>query len=181
MPSVKDFETKKTKGKSEHHGAPGSASGHKKKRRRPGMTTSESQPAVEEHKESEGPMEPADDMGVPEHLAADHQRSQDAATDEAHGDSSEDHHQEKVSLDFYGSELLRSRVPKAFEVAEAVATEWVNDGRFEGLPVGHPVAQLAAQVSLRKAKDLEKKLEEKGVFTLARMGLELAKSKLRKR
>jgi hypothetical protein len=34
---------------------------------------------------------------------------------------------------------------------------------------------------LRKAKEMEKKLEEKGVFMMARMGLEYAKSKFNKR
>lgn len=97
---------------------------------------------------------------------------QEAAGAEADGG------REKIQIEFYGSELLRARVPKAFEIAEAVAEDWVNDGRFEGLPVGHPLAQLGAQQVLRKAKDIEKKLDEKGVFMLARVGLEYAKSKL---
>lgn len=102
---------------------------------------------------------------------------QEAAGAEADG-AEADGGREKLHIDFYGSELLRARVPKAFEFAEAVADDWVNDGRFEGLPVGHPLAQLGAQQVLRKAKDIEKKLDEKGVFMLARVGLEYAKSKL---
>ncbi|MCX7977632.1 MAG: hypothetical protein N2578_01370 [Bdellovibrionaceae bacterium] len=64
-------------------------------------------------------------------------------------------------------------------MAETVAEEWVNDGNFEGLPVGHPLAQAAASFGLKRAKKIEKKLEEKGVFMMARMGLEFAKSKLK--
>ncbi|MBX2987013.1 MAG: hypothetical protein KF802_03865 [Bdellovibrionaceae bacterium] len=90
----------------------------------------------------------------------------------------------KVHLDFYGSETLRAKAPKAFEFAEAVADDWVNDGRFEGLPVGHPLAQFAAQVSFRKAKDLEKKLEQKleetGVLSIAKSVLENARTRLQR-
>lgn len=84
----------------------------------------------------------------------------------------------KAHLEFFGSEMLRARLPKTFELAEAVADDWVKDGRFDGLPVGHPLAQLGVQKVLRTAKDVEKKLDEKGVFMLARVGLEYAKSKL---
>lgn len=66
----------------------------------------------------------------------------------------------KIEINFKGSELLRSKFPKPFEVAEAVATEWVNGGDFENLPVGHPLAQWAAQKGLTKAKEMEKKILE---------------------
>ncbi|MBK9322080.1 MAG: hypothetical protein IPM97_03815 [Bdellovibrionaceae bacterium] len=93
------------------------------------------------------------------------------------GDESE---KKKVQIEFPYSEVARAKVPKAFEVAETVATEWVNDGSFENIPVGHPVAQVAVAAGLRKAKQVEKKLEEKGVFAMAKMGLEYAKSKFKK-
>ena len=64
----------------------------------------------------------------------------------------------KVEINFSGSEAIRSKFPQAFNLAEAVATEWVNDGSFEKLPVNNEKAQLAMQQSLRKAKDLEKKV-----------------------
>lgn len=86
----------------------------------------------------------------------------------------------KVHLEFPYSELVRAKAPKAFEVVETVATEWVNDGDFESIPVGHPVAQMTVAAGLRKAKEVEKKLEEKGVFMMAKMGLEYAKSKLKR-
>jgi len=87
----------------------------------------------------------------------------------------------KTHLEFVGSELIRQKAPKVMEVADTVVDEWMKDGQFEGLPVGNPLAQFAAAKVLRKAKDVEKKLEEKGVFMMARMGLDYAKSKLNKR
>lgn len=87
----------------------------------------------------------------------------------------------KIHIEFPYSELVRAKVPRAFEVAENVAEEWVNDGSFENLPVGHPLAQITMAAGLRKAKEVEKKLEEKGVFMMAKMGLEFAKSKMKKK
>lgn len=81
---------------------------------------------------------------------------------------------EKVKIEFPFSEKVREKAPKAFEVAENVATQWKNDEKFEvGLP--HPLAEVAAVKALEKAKEVEKKLEEKGVITAAKMGVEIAK------
>ncbi|MBC7371278.1 MAG: hypothetical protein H7326_06930 [Bdellovibrionaceae bacterium] len=88
--------------------------------------------------------------------------------------------EKKIHIEFPYSEMIRARAPKFFEVAETVATDWVNDGNFENVPVGHPVAQMTVAAGLRKAKEVEKKLEEKGVFMMAKMGLEFAKSKLKR-
>nr|BFD67666.1 hypothetical protein HAGR004_26880 [Bdellovibrio sp. HAGR004] len=88
---------------------------------------------------------------------------------------------QKIHLDFYGSEMIRQKAPKVMELADSVADGWVKDGQFEGLPVGNPLAQVAAAKALRKAKDVEKKLEEKGVFAMAKMGIDLIKSKIDKR
>lgn len=68
--------------------------------------------------------------------------------------------QSKVEINFAGSELLRSRFPKPFEVAEAVATAWSGDAKFDHLPISHPLANWAAQKGLLKAKELEKKVSE---------------------
>lgn len=86
----------------------------------------------------------------------------------------------KVQIEFYGSEIIKAKAPKAFELAENVAEEWINDGDFKSIPIEHPLAQQVASLGLQKAKTLEKKLEEKGVFMIAKMGIELAKSKLKK-
>lgn len=85
---------------------------------------------------------------------------------------------EKVTIEFPYSDILRSKAPKAFDVAEKVATDWKNEGDFTDLGIGHPVAEIVASQALQKAKDVEKKLDEKGVFTMAKMGLEIAKSQV---
>lgn len=72
--------------------------------------------------------------------------------------------QEKIEISFPGSEVLRAKLPKPFEVAEKVATDWVNDGNFEGLPLGHPLAQVLAAQGLKKAKEVEKKVVASGVI-----------------
>jgi len=83
-------------------------------------------------------------------------------------------------LKFPGHEVLKSRLPGAMKMAEAVVDEWKKDGDFNGLPVNNPVAQVALGMGLRKAKDLEKKLEEKGVFMVAGIGVAYAKSQAQK-
>lgn len=85
---------------------------------------------------------------------------------------------EKVKIEFPYSDLIRGRVPKAFEVAENVATLWKNNEKFENLGLSNPIAEIAAVKTLEKAKHVEKKLEEKGVFAIAKIGTEIAKSKL---
>ncbi|AHZ86532.1 hypothetical protein AB1A81_06030 [Bdellovibrio bacteriovorus] len=96
-------------------------------------------------------------------------------------DSDIHHSEEKVHLEFYGSEMIRQKAPKVMEIADTVADEWKKDGQFEGLPVGNPIAQMAAAKALRTAKDVDKKLEEKGVYAMAKMGIDLIKSKIEKR
>ena len=84
----------------------------------------------------------------------------------------------KVTIEFPYSDLIRSKVPKTFEIAEKVATDWKNEGDFTDLGITHPMAGIVASQALQKAKDVEKKLEEKGVFSMAKMGLEIAKSQV---
>lgn len=81
---------------------------------------------------------------------------------------------EKVKIEFPYSEVVREKVPKAFEVAENVATQWKNDEKFD-VGLSNPLAEVAAVKALEKAKEVEKKLEEKGVITAAKMGVEIAK------
>lgn len=178
MPKIKDFETQSSQKDSAVTDSTNIK--NKKPRRRPGRdetmdATNEAFDAASDeslHASStsgptsapEVPMEPVD--------AADESVS---PAHDFHSESDEKR-DEKIHLEFFGSEIIRAKAPKAFELAETVADEWVKDGRFEGLPVGHPLAQFAAQVGLRKAKDIEKKLDEKGVFQLAKVGLMYAKS-----
>ncbi|WP_413586964.1 hypothetical protein [Bdellovibrio sp. HCB274] len=89
--------------------------------------------------------------------------------------------EEKAHIEFPGSEIIRQKAPKVMEVADTVVDEWKKDGNFDSLPVGHPLAAMAAGRALRKAKDVEKKLEEKGVFVMAKMGMDYIKSEIEKR
>jgi hypothetical protein len=86
----------------------------------------------------------------------------------------------KIHIEFPYSDLVRDKIPGVFNLAETVAEEWVSNGEFQSLPVGHPLAQAVVGFGLRKAKDVEKKLDEKGVFSMAKIGIELVKSKLKK-
>ncbi|MBC7420266.1 MAG: hypothetical protein H7328_06010 [Bdellovibrio sp.] len=93
-------------------------------------------------------------------------------------DSAEETKTKKVHIEFPYSELIRAQIPKAFEVAEKVATDWKNEGDFTAIGLPHPLAEAVASQALQKAKLVEKKLEEKGVFALAKMGFELAKAQI---
>ncbi len=84
---------------------------------------------------------------------------------------------EKVTIQFPYSDILRDKLPRTFEIAENVATQWKNNEKFENLGLSNPLAEIATVKALEKAKLIEKKLDEKGVFALAKMGSEIAKSK----
>jgi hypothetical protein len=87
---------------------------------------------------------------------------------------------EKFELNFPGSFLIKAKIPKAFDLAEKIAGDWVQDGNFESLPVGHPLAQILASKALTKAKSVEKKVLNSTPVTLAKIGLEYAKSKIKR-
>lgn len=87
---------------------------------------------------------------------------------------------EKFHLEFYGSEMLRTQVPQAFDLAEAIVEDWQKNGNFQALPLKNPWAQLVASESLKRAKKVERKLENAGVIPMAKMGLEFLKSKFKK-
>lgn len=93
-------------------------------------------------------------------------------------DQTEAKPKEKVTIEFPYSDILRAKAPKAFDVAEKVATDWKNEGDFTDLGIGHPVAEIVASQALQKAKDVEKKLDEKGVFSIAKMGFEIARTQV---
>jgi hypothetical protein len=87
---------------------------------------------------------------------------------------------EPFELNFPGSFLIKAKVPKTFDLAEKIAGDWINDGKFEALPVGHPLAQILAAKALVKAKSLEKNVLNSMPITLAKIGLEYAKSKIKR-
>lgn len=171
MPTIKDYESKK-----------------KKARRRPDREEIEDQTVEESHEEIvemaeeivEETSETVRQAEEAAEAAEETVRAADETIDETSG-GAETFDRKKIHIEFPYSELVRAKVPKAFEVAENVAEEWVNDGNFENIPVGHPLAQITVAAGLRKAKEVEKKLEEKGVFAMAKMGLEYAKAKINKK
>jgi hypothetical protein len=93
--------------------------------------------------------------------------------EEANDESKQE--KEKFKIEFPFSELIRAKIPKVFDVAEVAATQWKNDEKFENLGISHPVAEIAITKALEKAKGVEKKLEEKGVISAAKMGIAVAK------
>jgi hypothetical protein len=176
MPHTKEYKGKK--GQSAHHG-------HSHKRRPRHEMSEESVEAVETE---EAVFDGTTDINTEaqnEGVAAEelHVRAEafHQDTPEENQSSSQSEEQQKIHLEFYGSDIIRMKAPQLMELADTVADEWVKDGEFQGLPVGNPIAQLAAAKALRKAKDVEKKLEEKGVFVMAKMGLDYLKSKIEKR
>ena len=86
-----------------------------------------------------------------------------------------------VKLDFPYSDLVRAYVPKAMDVADKVATDWKKDGSFMNLGIDNPYANMAVSLGLQKAKEIEKKLDEKGVLSAVRMGVEVLKQQVNKK
>jgi hypothetical protein len=92
---------------------------------------------------------------------AEHKQHADSGADhEGHDHKDQDTSSEEnhVDINFPGSEVLRAKFPKSFEAAENVATDWVNDGKFDHLPLQNPLAKAAVQQGLLKAKEIEKKV-----------------------
>lgn len=185
-PAVETPESTTSEGEATAHEAKGSEASRVK--RRPGRESSGESAGVdpesvvyvktdleEDHTQSESAID----------HKADSQKSEEAQHSKTHSHTSANPHEgftadEKIRIEFYGSELLRAQIPQVFDVAEAVATDWVKDGDFSDVPVGHPLAQKVVQEGLNRAKKVEKKLDDMGVIPLAKMGFELIRSKLRK-
>lgn len=142
----------------------------KKAKRRPGRETQNTENATEpnSHEASNENVKVVDvetgDVtgGDSVHATATEQVAQES-TQESFQSFSSDSQDSKIEIKFAGSELVRAKFPKPFEVAETIATDWVNNGRFEGLPLGHPLAQYFAAKGLRKAKEMERKVLESPV------------------
>lgn len=144
MPSVKDFKnTSKQSKENKEASSVEEKVTRPKNARRPGKESEESDIRVIEVEEGEVKAAAATESATEE------------ATEQAHSFASADQ-ASRVEVQFYGSEVLRARFPKPFELVESVATDWVNDGKFEGLPVGHPLLQFFAAKGLQKAKEVEK-------------------------
>lgn len=172
MPSIKDFDKKKKKSSkkvnSSESAVPVDSQGwhasdtRPVKKRRPSKIDSENaEPVVEVENYSEAASEAVKDEAAPESFQSFSEPP-------------------KFGLEFPGSFLVKAKIPKAFDLAEKIAGEWVNDGKFEALPVGHPLAQILASKALLKAKSLEKNVLNSTAITLAKIGFEYAKSKIKR-
>lgn len=106
------------------------------------------------------------------------QDPKDENTEAQTASESQNAEKEQVKIEFPYSEMIREKAPKPFEIAEKVATDWKNEGDFTDVGITHPVAGIVASQALQKAKSVEKKLEEKGVFAIAKMGFEIASAQV---
>ena len=85
-----------------------------------------------------------------------------------------------IRVEFPYSDLVRSYVPDAMAIADKALGDWKTEGSFMNLGIENPYANMAVSLSLQNAKKIEKKLEEKGVLPVVRMGFEVLKSKVQK-
>jgi len=159
MPSIKNFE-KKPSQKNQHSSQkeekspfePTSAKIEKTAKRRPGREAFQEASGTRVKVVDVEKME-SERLGEKmETQKTETEAAQTTATSEAPKEAN------KIEINFPGSELLRARFPKPFDVAEAVATDWMNDGSFDQLPLEQPMAKSLAQQSLLKAKEIEKKV-----------------------
>ncbi|MFN7728539.1 MAG: hypothetical protein ACK5P7_05240 [Bdellovibrio sp.] len=174
MPSVKDFKNKQNKQNEK------TETDTVRAKRRPGREEPESSNADVKVVDVETGVHPEANSSTDLHEAhtlhekIDHRQSGKPAAGSGSSSAKSDSHKSlgdfeaaaegpKVEIKFFGSELLRSKLPKPFDVAEAVATDWVNNGNFEKLPIDHPLGHFALQKGLLKAKELEKKVMESPV------------------
>lgn len=176
MPKVNDYKKKKNS-ESAVAGAP---------KRRPGRDPEETaestaEPHVDPVVEAAGEAADAPKESINETVEAEAGPTFDPYDSSSYETAPEPAVEEKTHLEFPGSDLIRAKAPQVMDVADEVVDQWKKDGDFEGLPVGHPLAQIAVATGLRKAKEVEKKLEEKGVFAMAKMGLMYAEHELKKR
>lgn len=160
MPKIKDFE-KAHKGNKVVEGDVLAKAVSANKRRRPGRDpadTAKHQPDVKVVIVDTGEqleMEPQ-----PVHSNHQNQEQAEAGAEPSTETMGADSSGPKVEINFPGSELLRARFSKSFQIAESIATDWMNDGKFEDLPLGHPLAQYFAAKGLQKAKQVEKQVLE---------------------
>jgi hypothetical protein len=72
----------------------------------------------------------------------------------------------------FGAQILKSKFPKSFDIAEKVVDDWVSDGDFKDLPIETPLVQFYVGEGLRRVKDVEKKIETRlddaGVLPIVR-------------
>lgn len=162
MPSVKDFKNKQQKETKQAKETVATSDRdeeqkHERKhhaKRRPGRDEMQDVKVVDVEE------------GVSEQLAKESttDENEDHSTNQSDNNEPEHEadHQKKpqIEIQFFGSELIRSKLPKPFEVAEKVATDWVYGGDFKDIPIGNSLAEKLAEQGLNKAKEIEKKVLE---------------------
>ncbi len=102
------------------------------------------------------------------------QQSLDSATEQVSEESA------PIRVEFPYSDVVRSYVPDAMAIADKALGDWKTEGSFMNLGIENPYANMAVSLGLQNAKKIEKKLEEKGVLPVVRMGFEVLKSKVTK-
>lgn len=100
---------------------------------------------------------------------------------DAHADSGAQEEESIEHVQFPYSDMVRVYAPKAMDVVDKVATDWKKEGNFMNLGIENPYANMAVSLGLQQAKQIEKKLEEKGVMSAVRMGIEVVKQQVNKR
>lgn len=159
MPTTRDFQKKYGhQKKAAHYDVDEPTEKPSRAKRRPGREdVEEPTPAKAKKVKAEAPVEEHDEEFETEH----------ENIEELEADAEAPAHEDRIEIQFRGSELLRARFPKSFELAEEVATQWIHGGDFENLPISHPLGQWAAQRGLLKAKSLEQKVVESPLFEKA--------------
>lgn len=71
-----------------------------------------------------------------------------------------------------GAQILKSKFPKSFGIAEKVVEDWMADGDFSDIPIDTPLVQFYVGEGLRRVKKVEKKIEARlddaGVLPIVR-------------
>lgn len=189
MPSVKDFENKKDSSE-ESEVLDLEAKRSKGSRRRPGrdgeeaIAKAESIVAEAEEAMAESETNMADSEAIADDSEDTYKENMNEFSEGPEGLNEEEKKEspfKRIRVNIKGHEVLNIETPeKVVQLVDAVVEDWKTDGSFNGIPLDHPLAKFVATTGLRKAKDVEKKLEEKGVFAIAQMGLSILKSKLKK-
>ncbi len=109
------------------------------------------------------------------------QESQDFADSNKNFNHQHAHTDEVPPVEFFGSHYLRIKFPRSLKLVDKVAYDWKADGEFQDLPLEMPLAQYFLQQGLKKAKRVEKTLEQKGVLPLVRAQASKVKSFVEKR
>lgn len=177
MPSVKDYQKKKQS--STHHGAHSKKEESMKDAPHHEAKSTEHRSKRRPGRDDQGHIEPVETLvKVVEVEPVVNDKSNEPEVESAkmqdvpHAEPGP----EKIELNFYGSEMIRAKFPKPFDVAETIVTDWVNDGKFDNLELGHPLADMLTQQGLQKAKEVEKKvmaspLTEKAIMKAFEVGL----------